>query len=148
VKAAFLTLLFSTLALPVIAGPPVLTVDVRSASVAGHYTYEPRNQPAMRGTLDLRLQFIPRPETVNVAPTFGDTDYTVSTVVFEIDGKPQTFPVELLKELGYCSPVSILFWSDGDAAGLLMTIEFSAGADKRVLAFRLLDNSIRPENRK
>ncbi len=29
-----------------------------------------------------------------------------------------------------------------------MTIEFSAGADKKVLAFRLLDNSIRPENRK
>lgn len=147
-KAAVLTLLFATLVLPVVAGPPTFIVESLSASVAGRYSYQPPNQPAVRGILELQLKFAPRPEFINVVPTFGDTDYSVSTVTFTIDGKPQVFPTELLKHLGYCSPTSILFWPDGNPAGLLMIIDFSTGADKKALVFRVRQNSIRSEESK
>jgi hypothetical protein len=136
--------LLAALCITAIAGPPTLTIETRSSTRSGRYSFEPRNRPARHGAVDIRIDFTPLPDKVTPTAVFGDASFKVTSVSLTIDGRAHRFPSELLGSLGFCAPEAILFELDG-GDGLLMAIDFAAGKERTTIPFRIRDGSVHKE---
>lgn len=124
------------------AGPPTFDTDSLTVSLSGRYRYQPLNERSKRGTVELRVQFTPRPEDSKLRPSFGDSDYVVSSVTLLLDGKPQKFPAELLQEFGLSVPDRIFLMEAEDASSVFVSGEFVAGKERRGFLVRVRDGVV------